>query len=109
MTSAPVSSAPRLIDGASPPCVLHYETRERLLNHTLSTANAVAYLESADYERAGWLRGVPYSLMEMRGLFDGDSSFPIDEHHDALCDKYEALCTGDGFRWSPDLPELRFT
>lgn len=69
---------------------------------------AVAYLESDEYTANGWQQGLPYDLIEIRGPFEsalGDE----DTHDEIVCDEFESLCTGGGFRWNPALVELRFT
>lgn len=64
--------------------------------------SAVAYLESdQEYIETAWERGLPYTLVDLR-----DPDMPWDE---CACKENDYLCTGDGFRWTPWLPELRFT
>jgi hypothetical protein len=73
-------------------------------------STALAYLESLEYTGNGWRHGLPYSLMEIRGQFECElNDEDPDTHDDLLCDEVESLCTGDGFRWHPALPALRFT
>lgn len=65
---------------------------------------AVAYLETdTEYLEIAWEQGIPYTLVDLRDAFGAD--FPSDE---CACDESDYLCTGDGFRWTPWLPELRF-
>lgn len=71
-------------------------------------STAVAYLESPEYVGNAWRRSVPGPPIEVRGLFESDLNDNPDVHDDLLCEKYESLCTGDGFRWSPALPVVRF-
>lgn len=76
----------------------------------MTNAAAIDYLESTEYHLHGWRHGLPYPLMELVQPFASDlNGEDVDEHDDALCDRCESLCTGDGFRWVPGLPELRFT
>ena len=70
---------------------------------------AVAYLESdEEYLEIGWERGLPLVLIDFRSTFDPDLLWD-----ECNCHAYDFndtyLCTGDGFRWSPAVPALRFT
>lgn len=73
----------------------------------------VEYLESVEYASLHHPHAVPGRLLSIAGHFwserdeslIGVSDLPHDE---ALCNASEALCTGDGFRWQPGTPELRF-
>lgn len=73
----------------------------------------VQYLESPRYEHLEHPNAIPSPLLTIAGhfwserddAFIGMADLP---HDDQLCKASKALCTGDGFRWTPDTPELRF-
>lgn len=66
------------------------------------SANVIAYLESGEYDENGWQRGLPFPLIDVR------DQFAATECRDMYMSSSSFLCTGDGFRWTPDLPRLRF-
>lgn len=67
------------------------------------------YLETDDYIAMAWLRAAPSPVFSLRADYDIDLFADFDEQHDRYCEANEgALCTGDGFRWNPELPALRF-
>lgn len=69
---------------------------------------AIAYLES-DIRMAGvWRRSAPDPLISLRAHFELDIFTTFDEQHDLWCKDGDSLCTGDGFRWKPSMPALRF-
>lgn len=76
----------------------------------MSADEAVAYLETdPHYLENGWKGAVIRTLVELCRAFDpdpltGDECLCVLDSSDS-----DYLCTGDGFRWNPLLPVLRFT
>lgn len=71
-------------------------------------AAALAYLEHGEYEATGWQRAVTMPLMELRGDFEMEHFSSFDEQCEHWCEGVDSLCSGDGFRWNPAAPTLRF-
>jgi hypothetical protein len=69
---------------------------------------AVAYLEHGEYDAHGWRRAITLPLVELRGDFDVDIFSNFDDQHDRWCKNADSLCSGDGYRWNPAAPTLRF-
>ena len=85
-------------------------------------AAVIEYLEHDDNHREQSLYGAvtdsligirrasyPHVGDEVRSRFSGIFADHPERHLDDLCDESPALCTGDGSRWMPGLPILRFT
>lgn len=66
------------------------------------------WLETDEYLEAAWRRSVPCPLISLRGDFDVEIFAEFSEQHEHWCKDSDSLCTGDGFRWKPTLPALRF-
>lgn len=76
---------------------------------------AIVYLETdPEYIKRALDAAMPYTLVDIRDPYDDDAiSQPGTE---CLCDDLaflpavmrDVLCTGDGFRWNPELPILSF-
>lgn len=75
-----------------------------------TSANPIVdFIESdTEYTESMSWQAVTFDLIGIRGDFDTDIFATFDQQHEIVGCPDDYLCTGDGFRWTPEVPALRF-